>query len=35
MTPKELAERAVKALDEKKGVDIKMIATGKVTVVSD
>ena len=35
MTPKEIAESAIKALDEKKGVDIKMIATGKVTVVSD
>ena len=35
MTPKELAERAVKALDEKKGVDIKMIETGKITVRSD
>ena len=35
MTPKELAERAVKALDEKKGVDIKMIETGKITVLSD
>ncbi len=35
MQPKELAEKIVKALDEKKGMDICMIATTQVTVVAD
>ena len=35
MTPKELAEAAVKALDDKLGENICLIATEKVTVVSD
>ena len=32
MTPKEIAESAIKALDEKKGIDIKLISTKNVTV---
>lgn len=35
MTPKEIAEAAVKALDDKLGENICLIATEKVTVVSD
>lgn len=35
MTPKEIAEAAVKALDSKLGENICLIATTKVTVVSD
>lgn len=35
MTPRETAEKIVKALDEKKGMDICMIATQNVTVVAD
>lgn len=35
MTPKEIAESAIKALDEKKGIDIKLISTKNVTVVTD
>ena len=35
MTPKEIAEAAVKILDDKKGEDIRLIATTNVTVVSD
>ncbi len=35
MQPKELAEKIVRALDEKKGMDICMIATTQVTVVAD
>ena len=35
MSPREIAEKIVKALDEKKGMDICMIATTQVTVVAD
>ncbi|MCQ2479756.1 MAG: ribosome silencing factor [Clostridia bacterium] len=35
MTPKEIAEAAVKALDSKLGENICLIATTKVTVVAD
>ncbi len=35
MLPKEIAEKIIKALDEKKGMDICMIATTQVTVVAD
>ena len=35
MTPREIAEKIVKALDEKKGMDICLIATTQVTVVAD
>lgn len=35
MKPKEIAEAAVKALDDKLGENICLIATEKVTVVSD
>ena len=35
MTPREIAEAAVRILDEKMGEDIRLIATTKVTVVAD
>ncbi len=35
MLPQQIAEKIVKALDEKKGMDICMIATTQVTVVAD
>ena len=35
MLPIEIAEKIIKALDEKKGMDICMIATTQVTVVAD
>lgn len=35
MTPKEIAQAVVKALDEKKGEDIRLIATTEITVISD
>ena len=35
MTPKETAHIAVKALDEKKGENITLIKTEKITVVAD
>ena len=35
MTPKELALSAVKALDSKKGRDIKVLETGHLTTLAD
>lgn len=35
MTPKEIAFAAVKALDSKKGQDIKMLETGHLTTLAD
>ena len=35
MTPKEIALAAVKALDSKKGQDIKMLETGHLTTLAD
>ena len=35
MTPKEIALAAVKALDSKKGQDIKMLETGHLTPLAD
>ena len=35
MTPKEIALTAVKALDSKKGQDIKCLETGKLTTLAD
>ncbi len=35
MSPRDIAEKIVKALDDKKGMDICMIATTQVTVVAD
>lgn len=35
MTPKELALAAVKALDSKKGQDIKVLETGHLTTLAD
>lgn len=35
MTPNEIAEKIVKALDEKKGEDIKLMSIQQVTVVSE
>ena len=35
MTPKEIAIAAVKALDSKKGQDIKCLETGKLTTLAD
>lgn len=35
LTPSELARLAVKALDSKKGHDIKLLETGNITVIAD
>ena len=35
MTPAEIAENIVKALDDKKGKDIKLLKTGGLTVLAD
>ncbi|MDR1806260.1 MAG: ribosome silencing factor [Clostridium sp.] len=35
MEPKELAKAVIKALDDKKGVDIRALAVGGLTIVAD
>ena len=35
MTPKELALAAARALDSKKGIDIKVLETGHLTTLAD
>lgn len=35
LTPKEIAESAVRALDSKKAIDIKLLHTSSLTVVAD
>ena len=35
LTPLELAKKAVEVLDRKKGNDIKLLATGDITVLAD